>query len=196
MFVVWLAVQWVGLALAAMRVPLAAEYPQPAEFQAVHVLLTIQLGASALLSPGLCRNWRATLAGIVSGGVLLLFAGCLAGWTVNRVLPVTAWVSLWIVALYLWQSAMPTLRFQACVGGLAAAYAIGGAFLWYLRLELNGDAPTASGASYGPLAALFSLTDAPERVAWVCIVGPVLAGMVARGISAVVGSGRKGNVSP
>lgn len=196
MLAAWLVLQWTGLALAALRVRLAAEYPEPAEFQAVRIMLAIQFGASAVLSPGLCRNWRITLVSLASGSVLLLLAGCVAGRTASQLLPAMALVSGWIVTLYLWRGAVPTPRGQAVFAALATTYGIGGALLCYFRLELNPDPASSIHCLFGPVAAAFDSPEAPSRLAWNCIAAGLAAGLIGRGISILLRRGAKGSGPP
>ena len=177
---IWLTLQWVGLALAAGRVPLAAEYPQPGEFRAVGMLLAIQFTTSSILAPVLCNGWKISLAATVSAWVMLLAAACLAGWMPAGVLPVGALVSLWIAALWLWLGAAPTLRWQSLVASVASTFAAGGVLLWYLRLDLNPAASPEATAAFGPVTLALALPHTPSGSAWWCIAIACLGGIAVR----------------
>src|SRR5688572_29419877 len=63
---IWLAIQLGATLLAALRIPLAAAYPEPAERLAVHVLLAVQVLAAGMLFPLLLRDWRSALQTIAT----------------------------------------------------------------------------------------------------------------------------------
>lgn len=177
---IWLTLQWVGLALAAARVPLAAEYPQPAEFHAVQMLLVIQFTTSAILSPILCKGWKISLGAVASGWVMLLAAAFLAGWASWTILPAGALIGLWLAGLWLWMGAAPPARWKGIVASAASCYAAGGVLLWYLRLDLNPGATPGTTVAFGPLALALASPQIPAPSAWwgVAIVG--LGGLLAR----------------
>ena len=54
--VIWLAVSILSLAVPALRLPLSANYPRPAESMALQVFLVSQFLVSALLFPALMQS--------------------------------------------------------------------------------------------------------------------------------------------
>lgn len=160
--------------------PLAAQYPQPAEFHAVRLVLAVQFVGSAILFPVLCRGWAMTAATIASGFVLLLVGAALAGWALWSVTAAMGLIGLWILALWLWDSALPTARAQALVAACAATFVAGGAVLWYFQIEANGGAGLPLSLANGPLELVLSNPQSPPPAAWWCVGIVLAAGAVAR----------------
>ena len=167
----WLIPQLLAISLAAWRVPLAtgyAGYPRPAESLAPDLLIAVQVGLAALLSPLVLRDVRTALMAAASAWPLTVLAGSLAALPAGRTALACAYVTGWVAALALWQRAMRSYRSQLLVVALASAVSIGGAALAYLRAEFAApvsDEALASGA-FGPLAAAIAIPRAPAPVAW------------------------------
>lgn len=168
--------QWIALALAALRVPLAAGYPQPAEFQAVRLLLATQFAAAAMLFPLLCRNWQTTLTAIASGCVMLLAGGFLADWQPSWAAPACGLLALWLLALAVWRAALPSPYLQAIAAAVLTLWSVGGALLWYFQLELNPDGAPAGRLSQGPLIGALIDPRSPGGSAWACVAVLLAAG--------------------
>ena len=176
---IWLLLQWGALALAALRVPLAAEYPQPAEAYAVALLLAVQFPGSALLFPMLYPRWEMTLATIASACVLLAVAAALAGWALGSVIPAMGLLAIWMTALYLWRGAFAS-RGQSAIAGCATAYVLGGALLWYFNLEANAGGDVAAPISNGPLPLILPNPQSPPAAAWWCVLVLLAGGITVR----------------
>lgn len=152
--------------LAAFRVPLAAQYPEPAEFQAVQLMLAAQFAALAVLHPWLMRTWAAAAAVLAAAWVMLCLAAGLSAWAVKDTLPLNIFLTIWIADFAMlgrirhphWQSAITTI---------AGAYVIGGPLLWYLQLEFASPSPGAPGIAFGPMLVALSTPHHLPPLAWV-----------------------------
>ena len=148
----WLVAQLAAIGIAALRVPLAAAYPQPAEFQSIRVLLAVQIVGSAALLPILCQSWQTALAAATSGWVMLVLATALAAGPLSHILPPGAYLTLWLAALLAWSL---TVRFptgQLTLSAIATCLSLGGVLLWYFRLDFAGT-DASSPVAFGPLTA-------------------------------------------
>lgn len=163
---VWLLIQLAALMLAAFRVPLAAQYPQPAEFQAVRLMLAAQFVALALLHPWLLRTWATALAVLCTGWVMLNLAALLSAWTLTDVLPVGIFLSIWTVDFAL-LGRIRRPRWQLAITAIASAYVIGGPLLWYLQLEFASPARSVPSLAFGPLLLALSTPRHLPPPAWI-----------------------------
>ena len=155
-----------AIALAAWRVPLAAQYPQPAEFQAVRILIVVQFVGAALLSPALLTHWPTALAALFSGGTLLLLASVLSGWTPQDALPILGYMTLWLGCLFAWMKALGGGKWRMAGSGIAAAFTAGGPLIWYLGQDLGSTGSGKSPLAYGPLWPALLDPRAPWQGAW------------------------------
>jgi hypothetical protein len=162
---IWLLIELGALLLAAFRIPLAAEYPQPAEFYAVRVLLVVQFAWATMLFPSLLRTWAMTLIALCAAWVMLMLAAALSAWHIADVLPVAAFLSLWIVALGMIRAALPW-KWQMVAAGLASTYVIGGALLWYLQSDFGASLPVEPAIGFGPLWIGASMPQNLPQKAW------------------------------
>jgi hypothetical protein len=168
----WLAIQLGAILLAALRVPLAAAYPEPAERLAVHVLLAVQVIAAGMLFPLLLRDWRSTLQTIATA-VPFQFAACyLAGFDARAMAPAITFVLSWIVVLAMWAATLGSRRATMVGVILATCLTLGGGILCYLRLEFGGggDAPATPFENASPLLTTFTAVDGTSTVpGWVLL---------------------------
>ena len=162
---VWSTLQLGAIALSAWRVPLAAQFPQPPEFQAIRVLIVVQFIAAALLSPVLLADWQMGLAALCSGGTLLLVASVLAGWSLGDPLPLVGYLVAWLICLFAWMKALGGAKWRMTAAGIAAAFSAGGPVLWYLGEDL-GLATASVPAAYGPLWPALLDPRFPWRGGW------------------------------
>ena len=147
----WLSIQLIALALAALGVPLAAHYIQPPQSQALGLLFVVQISAASLLFPLLCRSWQSATAAAFVAVPTLSFAAALAAEPISAMTPLAVDVGLWLTGLAIWRCTLnPSwqLRFTSFVFTVT----VGGALLWYLRAEFvdNGIPPNHS-ILFGPL---------------------------------------------
>jgi hypothetical protein len=168
-----------AIAISAWRVPLAAQFPQPPEFQAVRVLITVQFVTAALLSPALLADWEMTLAGLGSAGTLVLVAGVLSGWSFQEALPILGCLAVWLVCLFLWMKVAGGRKWRMTVASVAAAISAGGPLLWYLGQDLGDSSTSHPGWAYGPLWPALLDPRAPWKDFWllatILLLGILLA---------------------
>jgi hypothetical protein len=160
-----LLLQLAAIALAAWRVPLAAQFPQPAEFEAVRILITAQFVGAALLCPVLFRSWQMALASVCSAVVFMLLAPVLAGWPLQAALPTIGYLTSWLACLVIW-----TIRsggkWRLAVGAVSATYAAGGPLIWYLEMDFGRTSVADSSFAYGPLLATLLHPQSPWTNWW------------------------------
>jgi hypothetical protein len=168
---VWLLVQLAALILAALRVPLAAQYPQPAEFQAVRVMLGFQFIWATILLGSLLANWRMAVIAICSAWMFLLLAAVLAGWSLIEVVPSAGFLSLWMVVLATIAYAARSMRWRMIFSAVASTYVLGGALLIYLQSDFGSTSPQATNLIYGPLYIALSNPRHVAATHWWGIVG-------------------------
>jgi hypothetical protein len=147
---IWLLVQLAAIALAALRVPLAAEYPQPAEFFAVNLLLATQFAWVAILFPWLLRSWSMTIIAAASAWIMLLMAAAMAAWSMRDVIAPAAYVTLFIVLLTLLRFGL-SRHGQLFASAIVSTYVIGGPLVWYLQLDLGASQRHDDVVMFGPL---------------------------------------------
>ena len=173
------------VALAALRVSLAAGYPQPGEFQAVRLVLAAQFAAAALLFPLLCRNWQTTLAAIASGCVMLLAAGLLAGWSTAAAGPACGLTALWVLSLAVCAQALP----RAPAPGVRRSRRKPlerrrrTALVFQDGIESRRRAP---GLWLGPLIGALIDPQSPGWDAWACAAAMLVSGALAGAFRLVV----------
>lgn len=133
---VWLLLQATTLLVAVARLPLAADYPQPAELMAAHVMAAVQVIVASLLTPYLLRDVAATIAVTCSVWPFLALAGVLSEAEPVRVLAAAGYVSVWLLALAAWVLALPERARWAAVAA-ATILSIGLPALCYLRADFT-----------------------------------------------------------
>ena len=137
----WCLVQLAALCVAALRVPLAAKYPDPPELLAVHVMTVTQITAAALLFPDLLADWQTALAVIAAAWPFAALAAALAALSLHRVAPAEMYVTGWLIGLSLWRGVLRGPRASAHGIAVASAATIGGAIVWYLAIEFDPRVP-------------------------------------------------------
>jgi len=177
MLYAWLAIQLTALAVSAFRVRLSIAMPAAGEQSALALMLITQVAASSLLFPLLLRSRRQTILTIATAWPMGQLACFLADAPVHRFIAAQALVTLWIVALALWNWALP--RAQAVGAAVAATISLGGPLLWYLRAEFvreSADIHWPRDALLGPVMAALSqiFPDQPPAIAWWPLVGLVV----------------------
>jgi hypothetical protein len=159
----WLAVQMAALLIAASRIPLSARYPSPEESLAVHVLLVVQIAASALLFPLLFRGVGGAIIVIATTIPFIQLAAFLATQTDNRRLALAAlYVILWLIGLWFLNRACRTAKSRMHGIGLATLLSLGGATLAYLRREYAAPATTfdwSRHAFLGPITGCMAIVE-------------------------------------
>jgi hypothetical protein len=188
--ITWLVLQGAALALAGARVPLSAHYPQAGERLAIDLVLAAQIGGAAALFPMLMRDRRTAAVTFSATWPFIAFAALLSALPAGRSMLVAAYVTAWLVVLGLWNAGLNSSKWRGIASAVALLMTIGGALLWYLRVEFagpGGGIPPADGR-YGPLVAAIGIAGMePQHVStWLCLV---LAGLL--GVLVVVSGIRR-----
>jgi len=165
----WLAIQIAALALAAARAPLFAEYPQPGEFHAVTILITVQWLAIAMLFPVLWQDWRAFTCIAVSGLVMLLFAGALSATSLAALAPTALYMTLFMLAVFV-MSTIPRLnRSKLILSAVITTLSFGAPLLAYLREDLGNCEIGAAKWKGSPFFALIKNPQNPAKECWILL---------------------------
>lgn len=163
----WLILQLGAIALAAFRVPLAAQYPQPGELQSVRVMLAAQFAGVALLFPWLLRNRAMVLTTLAAAWLMLMAAAALAAWPLWAIAPTGTFLTFWIVLLATVRQAVPA-RLQMFASATASLYIVGGALLGYLNREFATTSTIGSPPiALGPLITAISTPRHLPPLGWV-----------------------------
>ena len=134
---VWLLIQLATLVLGASQVALSAASEQPSP---LHEMLLAQIVAAGMLFPFLLRDWRATVAMIATAAPFTLLAAILSAAPHSRALLAWSYVSLWLVAVSLWRSALPPHLHLTAIA-VSNLLTLGLPLLAYLRAEFGPDRP-------------------------------------------------------
>jgi hypothetical protein len=181
----WLAIQLAALLLAASRVPLSARYPTPEESLAVHVLVIVQIAASAMLFPLLFRGLTTSIVLIATTIPFLQLAAFLAAQTDNRRLALCSiYVALWLAGLALLNASLPSTRTKMYGVALATAISLGGAILAYLHREFGAPATTfdwSQHAFLGPIMGCMAIlgADPAAGTIWFFLGSVLMVGLAA-----------------
>jgi len=166
----WLLVQLAALSVAALRFPLAAKYPQPAELLATHVMLATQVAAGALLFPYILGDWRTAAGVIAAAWPFAATASVLSATPLTTTAAAEAYVSIWLLGLALWRAVLPGTKSKSYGVAVTTTLTVGGALLRYLAREfdLTSSAPVGGNgdlfAAAPLLATLRLLTPQPSGV--------------------------------
>src|SRR5207237_206302 len=136
---IWMTLQTLALALAALRLPLWARAPEAGEFRAIPLLLIVQILAAAVLAPRLTSHWRTAIMAIVSAWPFATLAGLLGATSISTILLAGAYVTGWLIVLWSWQLPLATMKSKMIGAAVAATWAAGGPVLFFIRAEYGGD---------------------------------------------------------
>ena len=153
----WLVLQLIALIVATARVPLAAGYPQPAEFLAPHVMVVVQTTAAVLLFPYLLSSWPVAVAVMATTWPFIILSGLLSSVPGDRLVSTAGYVSGWLLTLAALSRALPPRArpFAVAAGTLLAA---GGVVGFYLEQDFGSGSTRGFWTSLSPpLAALHHL---------------------------------------
>lgn len=141
----WLVVQFALLLLPAFRIPLTAQYPEPAEKLAAHLMLGGQVVASGLLFPFLLRDLRSAVQVMTTALPFQLAAGYLAGLSLGDLAAPAVFVDVWLLVLGFWAACLTSPRLRLLGVAVASCLTLGAGLLRYLRLEFAapGAPPTS-----------------------------------------------------
>jgi glycerol uptake facilitator-like aquaporin len=182
---VWLGVQLAVIALAAARVPLAAQYVEPAEHLALHLVLGVQVVVVSLLFPLLLRDVRSVTQIVATAIPFQLAAAYLAGHGVNNVFQPAGFVGAWVVTLAVWATCLRSIPAQVLGVAVASFLTLGLATSRYLRLEFSASQhPDATFESASPLLTTWAaITDSSTLWGWVTVGSLMTAGLCILGIT-------------
>jgi hypothetical protein len=174
----WLVIQLGAILIAALRVPLAAGYPEPAERLAPYLLLAVQVAAVGMLFPFLLRDWRSAVQVVTTAVPFQLSAGYLAGLAVRAMLPAMTFALSWIVVLAIWRTSLRTRQTRVSGICLATCLTLGGGILRYLRLEFGpGSDPGSPLENASPLLTTFAALDGqPTFQGWLTLAALAVSG--------------------
>ena len=185
--VLWLGVQFAVFALAAARIPLAAQYVEPAEHLALHLLLGVQVVVASLLFPFLFRDVRSAIQIVATAIPFQLAAAYLAGLGMTDAMEPAGFVDLWLLTLAVWATVLRPIRAQMLGVAVASLLTLGFATLRYLRLEFTSN-PLA-GATFetaSPLLTIFAaVVGSPTLWGWLTACSLMTAGLAPMGFSRV-----------
>jgi hypothetical protein len=179
----WLGLQLAAVLVAVVRVPLAAQYPEPAEQMAAYLVTGTQGVAAALIFPFLLRSARTTVQVIASTWPFLLAAGYLAGVAPKAMIWPAASITAWLVTLALWASILRTTRAQMVGITIASLLTLGGGLLRYLRLEFAAGTaePGFALETASPLLSTFAALDgSPSPAGWILLASLAFAAIAVR----------------
>jgi hypothetical protein len=185
--ILWLGVQLLALALAAMQVPLSDQFPRPAERMALDEMLVAQVLAATLLFPMLLPSAGATVLLIAATWPFLQLAGVLSSAPAKSIVVGGCYVGSWLLVLRLFRSALRTQKAELTGVAVATAIALGGAMMWYLRAEFALDTPAApfvAGSTLGPIVGVLSAVHG--NAGWASVWGPMaVAATIGSSVAAV-----------
>ncbi len=173
----WLALQLLTLLLAALKIPFSNHFPQPAERMALQEMVIAQTAAAALLFPLLMRGAAMGTASVIVSWPFTILAAVLSAqidpW---KIVCPAAVVSGWLGGLGVWLYILRSQRMRLFGVAAAAALALGGPLLWYLRGEFGAgpiQVVCSSDGRWGPMMAALSLCQsAPANPAsWQFLAG-------------------------
>ena len=179
----WVALQLAAVGVAVLRVPLAAQYPEPAEGMAAYLVTGVQVVGAALLFPFLLRDGRNAAVIVASAWPFLLAAGYLAGRSPAELARPAVYITVWLAALAAWAPALKTRRARAAGVAVAGLLALGGAALRYLRLEFAAGhaGATLTPESASPLLSTWAnLEGSSTPAGWIVVLGVGGLGIAAR----------------
>ena len=194
----WLLLQLVALAVPIARIPFYASksFPSTPEVIALGVMLVVQIGGAALLFPYLMRDARAALMVIAASWPFTALAGFLAAQVDQRKTPAAiVYVSLWLVALALWNSALRTPRQKGIGIAVAVLLAFGGPLTWYLSGEYGTALSGETVATLGPILGSIAIAEQNplQKGPWLFVAAFLLASVLGWGMSRRI---RRGSSPP
>jgi len=159
----WLTLSVLILGIPALRFPLSANYPRPAESMALHVFLVSEFLLSALLFPILLRNLRFSLLIVLVTCPFVFLAAFLAFIPASRAALCAIDLTLWLLALRLFRSLLTSPRARLAGIAIASAVVLGGPLIWYLSAEFAAGIPSFRGAAcLGPIPGALALIHEPN----------------------------------
>ena len=171
----WAALQVLAIALAACRVPLAAQFPTVTEFHAGQILIALQLPLAAMLMPALLSNLQSTVAAASLGGLLQFTAGLLTRSTPMQCAIVCSYLVIWVGALHVAYVASG----KSLVWAGLISTAVGGA---PILVYLGADISQRAGKEFlcGPVISIVQSWPRVRVDAWAFVAAMLLIAIVFR----------------
>jgi hypothetical protein len=167
----WLIPQLTVLGLCASRIGLWAKAPPANELFALPMMLAVQIAAAAVLLPKMSRMCNAAIA-LAAAWPLAFIAATLGAAPVVAAARGEIAVSLWILAIAVASFAAQLWRGVATAWALAIFWAIGGGFLYYLRLEFSPTLPTLASFFAGPLVSTICIATRNANLSFFPLLSP------------------------
>jgi hypothetical protein len=159
-FSLWLVLQVGALTIAALRIPLSADHPRPAESIALQLLLITQICASSVFGPILFRGWPTLFTLMVVSYPFCFLAGFLSFAPVVVTVKACVYLTVWLLTIGPLQIAFRGTVHQYTVAAISVAWALLGPLLMYLKLEFGeGYGATSDLAWAGPVMGVMSLSS-------------------------------------
>jgi hypothetical protein len=159
----WLTIQAAALALAATRVSLWARAPAATEIFAIPILLVVQILSASLLSPVLAAHWRSAAIALASVWPFAVLAGLLGAQSIETIVRSGAYVSGWLIVLWVWQAGILSLDGRMRIAALATTWSAAGPILLFIRMEYGISLPQpttrAGSALLGPIVGAITALD-------------------------------------
>lgn len=177
----WLLVQLAALGIAAARLPFCAGLHRTVEQYAIGEMLAMQIVAASMLFPFLLRDWRSTLALIVTSAPYLLMAGFLSATPLATLTVLWIYLTLWLLTLALWRSVLLPRRFLPAIA-IVNLLVLGIPICHYLHAEYSTGAWPLWLTGATPLTAALTLIASPRLIPplWLPVVILLFAGAALR----------------
>lgn len=164
----WVGMQFIALALAAMRVQSWARHPAPAEQFALELMSAVQVAGASLLVMSMLRDRVHTIIAIISALPFTMLAATLGFDSPMDGLIRFAFVAAWMLALASWLAWAAKWNAGWLVALLGPLWALGGTMAWYVTIEFGESSGGQWKSGWSPI---FGAID-PE-VSGFAIVGAV-----------------------
>jgi hypothetical protein len=177
---VWLAAQVAALGIAAARVPLWARSPAAGEQLAFAIMLATQIAAASLLFPSLFQSRKLLVIAVATAWPLGELASFLADASISQWAAGEAYVTLWIVGLYLWANVSDQPRRQALLMACFSALSLGGPVLVYLHIDFGESSPLIhwpAAQCFGPIMGAVALAAEGKATSVIWIAPALVAGV-------------------
>ena len=174
----WIGVQSALIALSAANIDLTAQGNHSTRALAPILLLIGQLLAAGILFPVLLCSVRSATLTIALAFLSAQMASYLKGTSmIEGCLPWLS-LSLWLIALGLWQTSFRGKNARLLASGVAALYLLGVPLVWYLNAEFAPDAALQLRLTMISPLLLAANNDGQSLMA-LCLLHAMVAGAVA-----------------
>ena len=176
----WCGIQCVALIAATTGIHLWPHHPDPPESIALAEMVSVQMGAAALLFPIILGGdgWGIVVS-LAAPIPMQHLCGALSA-TPQRVVWITSGhVTLWLLGLAAWAKLARTDLARSCLISAATLLSFGGVLLWYVAAEAAAQtgSPSPNPLHFGPLMSGVAMTALPPiglQVGWTLVALPLL----------------------